>query len=233
MKIAINVIILLCCLFIFNAVYADINDKVLKKAEPILPNLKEKINQYWKELKYKHYIGGQIEQESCASLKKCWNPNVELKTEREYGFGLAQITIAYDKLGKERFNNFLEAKRKYKELTSWRWEDRFNVDYQLTFILLEDKRLYNLNSKLFKDEINKMAGLFVSYNAGMGTILQRRALCERSINCNKNVWFGGLSDVHLKYEEQLLYGQKLYEMRNRYPFNIIFKKSEKYKCLIY
>jgi hypothetical protein len=200
------------------------NSEVLKKAEPILPTLKEKINKYWSELKYKHYIGGQIEQESCASLKKCWNPNVEFKTEREYGFGLAQITIT------KKFNNFLEAKRKYKELTSWKWEDRFNVDYQLTFILLEDKSLYNSNSKLFKDEINKMAGVFVSYNAGMGTVLQRRALCKTSKGCVVMAWFGGLDTVKMNYEDKLLYGQKIYEIRNRYPYNIIFKKSEKYKC---
>lgn len=226
MKILISILILF---FIFNIGLAITEKEELTKAKPILPILTEKINKYWNDLKYRHYIAGQISQESCASLKKCWNPNVEFKTEREYGFGLSQVTVAYDKYGKERFNKFLEAKRKYKELTSWKWEDRFNVQYQLIFIVLEDKRLYNSVSKLFTGEINRMAGMFVSYNAGGGTVSQRRALCKVTKGCDYKKWFGGLDSVRMDYEKQLLYGQRLCEMRNKYPFNIIFKRSEKYK----
>jgi len=219
----------LCCLE--KVVFPYTTKDVLEKAELILPELKFTINKYWNKLYYKHFIAGQIEQESCASLRQCWNPKVENKTSREYGFGLSQITIAYDKLGNVRFNNYLEAKRKYKELTGWTWEDRFNLQYQLTFIVLEDKSLYNSVKNLFSDEINRMAGAFVSYNAGRGAVLQRRALCKNTEGCDFNLWFNGLDTVYLQYETKMLYNQKLYELRNRYPKNIL-KKSEKYKCIM-
>lgn len=193
---------------------------VLLKAKPIFPILNEKINKHWNDLKYKHYIAGQIEQESG------WNPKAELHTSREWGVGLSQITVT------PKYNNFLEAKRKYKELTKWEWSDKFNIEYQLTFLILENKSLYNSVKKLFKDEVNIMAGEFMSYNSGYGAVLQRRALCKTTKGCDYSLFFGGINKVKMNYENRILYGMELWKMRNDYPEKIIFKLSNKYIGLL-
>ncbi len=198
----------------------DTCDGVLKISSETLKNvyiLKAKIYKYWEEAPYKYFMGGQVEKESL------WKPKAELKTPREYGFGLAQITVT------NRFNNFEEARKRYKELKHWKWEDRFNVDYQLTYLVLEDKSLFKRNYKLFIDDLNRWAGVLVSYNAGFGTVLQRRALCVKTEGCNFKQWFGGLDTVAGLKESNLLYGKKLADRRNDYPKDIIFNRSLKYK----
>ena len=186
--------------------------KILKRAEPYLPLLCVLVNKYWYGAR-KDYLAGQVEMESL------WNPYAEFKSHREYGFGFGMITVT------KRFNKFEEAKRRYKELRNWAWENRFDPKYQLTFLVLEDKRLFKLTKFCNYSEKDNYACMFVSYNSGFGNLLKRRAIAPKKY---KNRWFGGLELV-CPYPKAKLYRYKLCDLQNRYPYNIIFVKSPKYK----
>lgn len=206
------------------------NNVCLEKSSQYIPNIDNISNRYWNDISNLEFIYGQIEQETCPSCKskKCWNPKAELKTDREYGFGLSQLTIT------KRFNKFNEAKTRYKELKDWRFEDRYNPDYQLRFIILEDKTIFLSMRRLLYSDIDIWAGTFISYNAGKGTLLKRRALClskyKDIYDCTK--WFDNLERIKLYGEDKLLYGRSLFERRNEYPHNIMKLRSHKYKELI-
>lgn len=195
-------------------------DRMLEKSKPYLSKLNFIINEKWDNISNRYYIAGQIEKESR------WQVNAELKTSREYGFGLSQITIT------ERFNNFKTATEKYRALKDWKFEDRYNPTYQMTYIVLEDKNNFYQMKKLFSTIKDTWAGTLVCYNAGKGTVLQRRALCKKTDNCNWTIWFGGLDSVKIQYESRKLYGRDLGDMRNDYPYSIINKLSDKYKELM-
>lgn len=218
-------IILLCYISIADAMTYD---QILTQAKPQLPVFKQVVYTYWPESPNQQYFPGLVEQETCSNLHNCWNPNVQLKTSREYGFGLGQVTVAYGAHGKVRFNNFTEAKERYKQLSAWQWDDRYNPKYQLTFIVLELKNLFLPLASYFKDDINRWAATLVSYNAGSRTIMDRIAACVATKGCDKTQWFNGLATVSLPYEKKLLYGVPLYERRNEYPNNIINIRSPKY-----
>ncbi len=208
--------------------FALTSHQIFGKAEPHLALLDSVITKYWPDAPCREFIAGQIEQETCANLKKCWNSNTELKTKREYGFGLGQITIAYRKNGSVRFNNFDEAKRRYEELSDWQWDDRYNTKYQLIFIVMECKLNFKKYGNRFVTDIQKWAAALVTYNAGSGAVLTRLKVCKVTPGCDCTTWFGGLDQVHSKEEEVLLYGRMLYLRRNDYPYNIIYIRSQKY-----
>jgi len=197
---------------------------ILERAAPYMPMLIDIFNMHWNEAPMKYIETGKIEKESL------WKEKAELKTSREYGFGLGQITQAFRKDGSVRFDNFMEAKKRYKEyLGGWQWEDRFNPKYQFTYSILTDKHNFNVLSFLDNPK-ERWAGTLVCYNAGCGTVLNRKALCRTTEGCDESKWFGGLDSVHLKSEEGLLYNKPLWIARNNYPTSV-FDRSIKYEKL--
>lgn len=211
-------IIALVALFICLTGTALAGSDLVKRAAPYLPVLQEKVDKYWPTLTIPYVLAGQVEQESQ------WNVHAQLKTSRELGRGLAQMTIT------PKFNIYKVAVT-MKPLRGWDWQkDPWNPANQLTFLVLMDKDNFTQVEKLFENDQERLAASYVAYNAGLGTVLQRRALAIRQGKEHKK-WFGGLEDIRLPYENRKLYGRNLGEMRNEYP-RVIFKRAEKYRNLM-
>lgn len=201
-------------------------------AKQHLPELKVAIQKNWPDLSKPSIMGGQIEQESCISLthKRCWNSQVELKTSREYGFGLGQITIAYDKLGKVRFDNFQEAKKQFPTaLSGWKWENRFDASYQMTTMILMDKNLYNRSRTLTPHEDDKLAFMLSAYNGGFGGLLQDRKLCQATKGCDGSKWFGNIELYSFKSKTKVKgYGESAYDINRGYVKQVLNQRRQKY-----
>lgn len=201
-----------------NGFSAPVN--IMAKAGKYLPTLSELVDRHWPDAPLREVMAGQIEQESR------WKPGAELKTFREYGFGLAQITVT------SRFDNFQEARQRLPPLRDWQWNDRWNVRHQMTYLVMTDRANFQALRGLFEDDENRWAGALVAYNAGMGTVLQRRALALRTMSVTPAKWFGGLDSVQLPGENRMLYGRNLGERRNEYPRLIIKVRAPKYRGML-
>lgn len=213
-----RIIVLAFLLLSVSASYT-LAEKVPQKALQFAPMVKSVIDLHWRDMPLRESVGGQIEQESR------WNDKAVLKTDRELGRGLAQMTIT------KNFNIYKEAV-KYKPLRDWNWEaDPYNPQRQVTFMVLQDMGNFNTVKKMFSSDEDRWAGALVAYNAGLGTVLKRRAVALKTIPDRSSKWFGGLDGVRLSYESRLLYGRNLGEMRNDYPRLILKVRSPKYKGL--
>lgn len=189
-----------------------------------IPALVLAIDAHWPDVEPRSALAAQIEQETCPSLRhsKCWNPKAELKTSREYGFGLGQITVT------SRFNVFEESKALHPSLSGWKWEDRYNAEYQLRVLVLKNRANYS-RLKFAANNWQRMAFTFAAYNGGLGGVLQDRKLCSRTAGCDPSVWFDHVEKTSLKARTTVSgYGKSFFDINREYVRNVLYVRRPKY-----
>lgn len=181
--------------------------------------------QYWPDHPNPAYLASQIETESCVSLtaRLCWSPHAELKTSREYGFGLGQITVT------PAFNNFTAARQLAPELKSWQWADRFDARKQVVTLVLMDRTLYRSCTKLMTTGREAYACALASYNGGLGGTMADRRLCANTQGCDPRKWFGNVERTSLKAKKPVSgYGKSFFDINRAYPVAIMDQRRPKY-----
>jgi hypothetical protein len=200
------------------------------------PVLKQLAVEMWPDLHDRSVLGGQIEQETCPSLtsSKCWSTKAELRTSREYGFGLGQITIAYDSEGRERFNNFKEISKLDKKLyLEWKWENRYDAYYQLRALVAYDKSIYYKIKWDCASEQDRVAFMLSAYNGGLGGVMQDRKICSTKEDCDPSRWFGHVANHSWKSKTSVKgYSVSFYQINRDYVNNILNKRKFKYATLL-
>lgn len=181
---------------------------------------------YWPTMPLPSVLGAQIEQETCISLthSKCFSPRAELKTAREYGFGLGQITIT------PSFNNYEVVKRMQPALRDWAWEDRYDSGKQLIALLTMDSNEYRACSPLMMDSFNALACMLARYNGGAGGFNADRRLCSNTQGCDARKWFGNVELYSTKAKKPASgYGKSFYEINREYVRNGMFTRHARYQ----
>ena len=183
----------------------------------------------WPDNPYPSAVAGQIEQETCITLthKKCWSRFAELKTSREHGAGLGQITTVFGK-----FDAMDEAKKLDNELKDWSWEDTYNAEMQMVALIAMMRRNYGL----FKStsELDRYAFALAAYNGGIGGVQSDQRICRNTKGCDDKLWFGNVEHTSLKSKVKLggAYSRSFFDINREYPVNILMKRRQKYKPYI-
>lgn len=196
-----------------------------------LPELVKTQQTIWPDAPMPSFLAGQIEQESCISLKhsKCWNPRAELKTSRENGIGLGQFTRAYRADGSIRFDKISELAAAHQSLRGWTWEKRYDPAYQLMAIVEMDKAIYGRqrNTATTRD---RLSFALSAYNGGEGGVLQDRRLCANTEGCDSARWLGHVARTSLKNKvPKPGYGQSFFHINREYVTNILDVRRHKYQ----
>lgn len=157
------------------------------QAEPLLPVLRAEIQREWPAHPLPSYFGGLIEHESgpCPSGRKCWAPTAQLKTQREEGAGLGQLTRAWTADGRLRFDALQELRQAHPALRELDWATIYQrPDLQLRALVIksrEDWRWLGQPALEFVD---------LAYNAGRGRVQQDRRACAMTAGCDPARWAG-------------------------------------------
>lgn len=188
------------------------------------PLLRAEVDRYWPDAPDRVALAAQVEQETCVSLRSrsCWSPRAELKTPREYGFGLGQLTVT------QRFNNFDAAKRLDATLVHWAWEDRFDAARQLRVLVLMDRQAYRAIANA-PDPRERLAMALSAYNGGTGGLSADRRLCGQVAGCDPRLWFGNVERTSLKARAKTAgYGQSFFDINRGYVRAILVDRRQRY-----
>ncbi|MFN3303162.1 MAG: hypothetical protein ACK44A_05510 [Roseateles sp.] len=157
------------------------------QAEPLLPVLQAEIRQAWPDHPMPAYFGGLIEHESaCPRPRSCWRPTAQLKTQREEGAGLGQLTRAYRPDGSTRFDALAEMRAAHPALRELDWRTIYQrPDLQLRAVVLKSRDDWRAIGPAARMEFVDLA-----YNAGRGRVSQDRRACAMTAGCDPAQWWG-------------------------------------------
>jgi hypothetical protein len=205
----------------------DLPEPTKTRAVAHIKTLQEEQKQHWPDMPIRSTLAAQVEQETCPSLKssKCWNPKAELKTAREYGFGLGQLTVT------QKFDNFEEARKLDSSLRDWKWEERYDARKQLRTMILMDKGGYQALTSV-PDARERLAMTYSAYNGGLGGLRNDRRLCGMTEGCDPKRWFGHVEKTSTKSKTKTQgYGQSMYDINRDYVRNVMINRRVRYSFL--
>jgi hypothetical protein len=200
----------------------------------LLPVLKLEQATHWPAMPLPSALGAQVEQETCPSLKhrSCWNPRAELRTSRERGVGLGQLTAAFRADGSTRFDAMAEIRAAFpRQLAGLAWQSPYDPSLQLRALVLKDLQGYRLvlGAASVPD---RLAMTFAGYNGGPGGVASDRRVCAATPGCDPGRWFGHVERTSLKAKTAVPgYGQSFFEINRGYVRAVMVTRRGRYGAL--
>jgi hypothetical protein len=190
------------------------------------------ILKYFPELKFRYFIPGLIEHESCISLNhsKCWNSKSELNTKRELGIGLGQLTKTFKDDGSIRFDSLSDLRARHiNELKELSWSNiRQSPELQIRAIVLMNRDNY-LALRDVSDPIQRTIMMSPAYNGGINGLQKERRICGLAKNCDPGIWFDNVEKYCSKSKQPLYAGRSACDINRHHPRDIVFNRIPKYK----
>lgn len=217
---------------VVNAAGVDVKTYIPPQAFSYFDTIKEESVKYFPELEYVYFLPALMEHESCIHLKhsRCFNSKSELRTKKELGIGLGQLTQAYRNDGSIRFDSLTDLRNRHmNELKELSWGNiAVRPDLQIRAVILMNRDNYK---QLYAIKDTRQRTIFMSpaYNGGLKGLQNERRACGMSANCDPNIWFDNVERFCLKSKEAIYAGRSACDINRHHPFDIVFNRMPKYK----
>ena len=208
--------------------------EVPDRAKQHLPTLSAEIGAHWPRMVYPPYFGGLIEHESCISLKhsRCWSPTSRLKTQREEGAGLGQLTRAWHPDGRLRFDALAEMRERHPALRGLDWATIYQrPDLQMRAVVLKVKGDYLALAAVASDTA-RLHFADAAYNGGLGGLQRERRACHLKAGCDPQQWFGHVERTCLKSRQPLYGGRSACDINRHHVHDVLNVRAPKYAGLL-
>lgn len=178
-------------------------------------------------------LASLIEHESCIALthSRCWNPKSRLKSAREEGAGLGQITRAYRQSGSIRFDALQELKTRHpKELKELSWLTVYDrPDLQLRAVILKMQDNYNYYERYSSSTWEALAFSDAAYNGGIGGLDSERRACKLAQWCDHTKWFNNVEKLCLKSKAVLYGSRSACDINRHHVKDVLLTRLDKYE----
>lgn len=209
-----------------------------ERAHQYIPVLKAEQQRWWPDMAQPALFAAQVEKETCITLKHrmCWSPRAELRTSRERGVGLGQITAAFRADGSTRFDALAEMRASTgAALDGMRWEDDSIYDpaLQLRALVLKDLQNWRAVGRQAASQRDGFAFMLAGYNGGLGGVMSDQKLCGGTRGCDKTRWYGHVEHTSLKTKVALKgYGQSFFQINRGYVAQVQGPRLARYQGLL-
>lgn len=201
-------------------------------ASQILPLVVQEVDLYFPDIPHVEYLPALFEHESCITIKhrRCLRTDAELRSLREQGVGISQITRTFNPDGTVRFDSLGDMKRLHKDaLRSVSWENiksRPREQVRIGILMTRDnyKALH-----MVSDTTQRLKMTDAAYNGGRGGLMKERRACGLKEGCNPHYWDGNVEKVCLKSKKPLYGGRNACDI-NRHHVKDVFLRMPKYRA---
>ena len=199
-------------------------------AAQYLPLAVTETTTHWPDVPTVAYVPALVHHESCITPthKRCWAPTSELRTAREQGLGLGQLTRAWRADGSLRFDSLSDARRRFPQLRELSWSTlRDRPDLQIRTLVLMSRDTWEV-LRVVSNPWDRLAMTDAAYNGGLGGLQSERRACQIASDCDPQKWFGNVERYCLKSKAALYAGRSPCDI-NRHHVKDVFRKIPKYQ----
>ena len=192
-----------------------------------LPVLRAEIQQHWPAHPMPAYFGGLIEHESCVSLKhsRCWQPTSRLKSSREEGAGLGQLTRAWRNDGSLRFDALQEMRERHPALRELDWASIYQrPDLQLRAVVLKSRDDW----RAIPPTAARLEFTDLAYNAGRGRVDRDRRACAVKAGCDPAQWWGHVEHTCTASRAPIYGTRSACDISRHHVRDVVLHKAPKY-----
>lgn len=209
----------------------DVRTYIPAGAQTYLLTLKVEQHQHWRDHPRPAVLAALVEHESCISLthSRCWNPASRLKSAREEGAGLGQITRAYRADGSLRFDALAELVQRHPALSGLGWDNVYGrPDLQLRAVVLKSRDNHRFFTQFVPDPLAALEFADAGYNGGNGGVQAERRACALVAGCDPQRWFGHV-ERHCLKSRAALYGQRsACDINRHHVTDVLLTRAPKY-----
>jgi len=217
-----------------NASAQDARTYIPAQAPQHLPALKDLMARHWPAMPTPWVLAGQIEKESCITLKhpRCWNATSRLKSQREEGAGLGQITRTWRVDGSLRFDALAELKAQHPALAALNWGNVYQrPDLQLLAIVLKNRDNHAAFAAVHSER-ERLILATLAYNRGVGGVKAEMRACRLKAGCDPQRWAGHVETTCTASRRPLYAGRSACDISRAYPLDVIDRRAPKYRALM-
>jgi hypothetical protein len=209
----------------------DVRTYIPAAAEAHRATFRAEQARHWPDHPRRELLPALVEHESCITLRhsRCWNPSSRLKSAREEGAGLGQITRAWHPDGRLRFDALQEMRDRHPALREWSWANVYQrPDLQLRAVILKTRGDF-LALHVVEDHGQRLAFADAAYNGGMGGVQKERRACGLKAGCDPQQWFGHVEHACLKSRAPLYAGRSACDINRHHVHDVLVVRSPKYQ----
>ena len=225
-------IIILGLLFLFGGnARANVVSPLPTQAATYLPLLKAEQVRWWVDHPWPPMLGGMVEQETCPSLNhsKCWSPLARLKTQREEGAGLGQLTRTWRKDGTQRFDALAELRDLHPALRELSWATIYQrPDLQLRALVLKSRDDFRALGQI-RSIANRLVFQVAAYNRGRGAVQDERRLCQVTPECDPQLWWGHVEHTCTASRAPIYSGRSACDINRSHVQRVVEVRAPRYR----